>query len=52
MTHVFFISAAHFMCHSYKAHNESKENKVTNEPQAKNGMQVCLAKSIIEKELL
>ena len=35
-----FISAAHFMCHSYKAHNESKENKVTNEPKDKNGMQV------------
>ena len=39
------------MCHSYKTLNELKENKVTNEPQAKNGMQVWLAKSIIEKEL-
>ena len=29
-----------------------KENKVTNEPQVKDGMQVWLAKSIIEKELL
>ena len=40
MTHVFFISAGHFICHSYKILNESKENKDTNEPQAKNGMQV------------
>ena len=35
-----FISTAHFMCHSYKALNESKENKVTNEPKDKNDMQV------------
>ena len=38
-----FISTAHFMCHSYKALNESKENKVTNEPKDKNVMQVWLA---------
>ena len=30
----------HFMCHSYKTLNELNENKDTNEPQAKNGMQV------------
>ena len=47
-----FISTVHFMYHSYKALNESKENKVTNEPKSKNGMQVWLAKSIIKKELL
>ena len=35
-----FISIAHFMCHSYKTLNESKENKVTNEPKDKNVMQV------------
>ena len=35
-----FISIAHFMCHSYKTLNESKENNVTDEPQVKNGMQV------------
>ena len=34
-----FISTAHFMYHSYKALNESKENKVTNEPKDKNVMQ-------------
>ena len=38
-----FISIAHFMCHSYKTLNESKENKVTNEPKEKNVMQVWLA---------
>ena len=34
------ISTAQFMCRSYKALNESKENKVTNEPKDKNVMQV------------
>ena len=35
-----FISTAHLVYHSYKALNESKENKVTNEPKDKNVMQV------------
>ena len=35
-----FISTAHFMCHGYKALNESKDNKVTDEPKDKNGMQM------------
>jgi hypothetical protein len=39
-----FISTAHLVYHSYKALNESKENKVTNEPKDKNVMQVWLAK--------
>ena len=38
-----FISTAHLVYHSYKALNESKENKVTNEPKDKNVMQVWLA---------
>ena len=38
-----FISTAHLVYHSYKALNESKENKVTNESKDKNGMQVWLA---------
>ena len=44
-----FISTVHFMSHSYKALNESKENKVTNEPKDKNGMQVWLAKVPLRK---
>ena len=35
-----FISTVHFMCHSYKALNESKENKVINDAKDKNDMQV------------
>ena len=38
-----FISTEHFMCHSYKALIESKENKETDEPKDRNGMQVWLA---------
>ena len=44
-----FISIAHFMCHSYKALNESKENKVTKESKDENGMQVWLAKVPLRK---
>ena len=41
MTHVFFIYRPYTSCVIViKALNESKENKVTNEPKVKNGMQV------------
>ena len=40
------------MCHSYKALDESKENKVTDEPKDKNGMQVWLAKVPLRKNLV
>ena len=39
MTHV-FLYRQYIMCHSYKALNESTDNKVTNEPKDKNDMQV------------
>ena len=40
------------MCHSYKALNESKENKVTDEPKDKEWHASVTCKSTIEKELL